>query len=106
MRMLFAIAIPLVLGAGSALGADVGVTIKTFQFKPKEISAHAGDRIVVANQDGIQHSLTADEGGAGPLFDTDFIGKGEEGSFDAPPPGTYAFHCKRHNSMTGTLKVE
>jgi plastocyanin len=105
--MIFAIAIPLALGSAHAYGADVGITIKTFQFKPNEVSVHPGDRVIVVNQDGIQHSLTADASGpAGPLFDTDFIAKGGEGTFVAPPPGVYPFHCKRHNSMTGTLKVE
>jgi plastocyanin len=69
--------------------------------------AHPGDRLVVVNKDGIQHSLTAEAtGDSGPLFDTDFIAKGGEGTIIAPAPGTYAFHCKRHASMTGTLKVE
>jgi plastocyanin len=61
----------------------------------------------VVNQDGIEHSLTADAAGSsGPLFDTGLFGKGEERTITAPAAGTYAFHCERHPSMTGTLTVE
>jgi plastocyanin len=91
------------LNACGALAADVGVTINTFQFSPNPIAAAVGDQVLVTNEDGTQHSLTADEGG---LFDTGLLGRGEQGSFAAPAAGTYTFHCQRHPSMQGTLTVQ
>ena len=39
-------------------------------------------------------------------FDTGSTAPGAEGEFTAPAePGTYAFHCAIHASMTGTLTV-
>ncbi len=106
MRLLLT-ALLLVAAAGSAPAADVAVTISTFQFDPKEVVARQGDRIVVSNNDGTNHSFTADAAeGAAPAFDTGLFGKGEEASVVAPAPGAYGFHCARHPSMKGTLKVE
>ena len=106
-RLLSILALVTLADPGAVFAAEVSATIKTFQYQPKEIVAHPGDTVVVLNEDGIEHSLTADDAGdSGPLFDTGLFKKGEERSFVAPGPGTYAFRCARHASMKGTLKVE
>jgi plastocyanin len=57
----------------------------------------------VANLDAAQHTLTADDGS----FNTEGIDGGAITSMTAPDaPGTYAFVCRIHPSMTGTLTVE
>ena len=61
-----------------------------------------GQTITVVNADGAPHTLTSVDG----LFDTGVLGGGEGGSFAAPTaPGSYAFFCSLHPSMTGTLTV-
>ena len=106
-RLFLILACGLLIGAGNSFAADIAVSIATFQFDPKEVVLQAGDRLVVVNNDGTNHSITADAAdGATPAFDTGLFGQGEERTLDAPPPGTYGFHCMRHPSMKGTLIVE
>lgn len=67
-----------------------------------QTSVAAGQAITVANADGAPHTLTSVDG----AFDTGVIGGGESGSLVAPTaPGSYAFFCALHPSMTGTLTV-
>lgn len=56
--------------------------------------------VSVANHDSFKHTVTSDEG----TFDLIVEGGATE---SLPPlnPGVYAFHCKIHPSMLGTLTV-
>lgn len=61
-----------------------------------------GQTITVTNADGAPHTLTAVDGS----FDTGVIQGGGATSLAAPlAPGSYAFFCSLHPSMTGTLTV-
>jgi plastocyanin len=85
-------------GGGTGGGA-VAVTIEDFAFDAQSVTA--GSSFEVENKDSAEHTFTADDGD----FDVDVSG-GETVSVDAPAePGTYAFHCKIHSSMTGELEV-
>jgi plastocyanin len=62
-----------------------------------------GTQINLVNKDTVEHSVTSDTAGA---FSKDVDG-GENGTMTAPSqPGTYAFHCKYHPNMHGTLTVK
>lgn len=64
----------------------------------------AGQQVTVVNDDDPSHSVTAD---AGNEFDIRVSGGGGTSTFTAPAtPGTYAFHCKYHSNMHGTLVVQ
>jgi plastocyanin len=76
------------------------ITIQGFKFGPDPSSAKVGDTITVTNQDGTDHSLTATDGS----FDTGVFSSGSK-TFTVSKAGTFAFHCKIHNFMTGTLTV-
>ena len=61
-----------------------------------------GQTLTVANADGAPHTLTAVDGS----FDTGVIQGGGASTLTAPlTPGSYAFFCSLHPSMTGTLTV-
>jgi plastocyanin len=61
-----------------------------------------GATVRFRNDDQADHTMTAD-GGA---FDTGHVAPGKEAEIHAPTaPGTYAFHCEIHPSMTATLTV-
>ena len=61
-----------------------------------------GSSVVAANRDAEPHTVTAADGS----FDSGPIGSGLAVSFAAPAaPGTYAFVCTIHPSMTGQLVV-
>jgi len=76
------------------------ITIHNFQYQPSPAHAKAGQTITVTNEDGTNHSLTADNGS----FTTGVFSTGTR-TFVIDKPGTYTFHCQIHNFMTGTIIV-
>jgi plastocyanin len=84
-----------------AAGAAV-VRIANLAFDGKVIRVRAGATVRWLNQDQLQHSVTADNGG----FDSGLIDPGHayERVFDRP--GDYAYHCTPHPFMTGRVIVE
>ena len=75
--------------------------IAGFAFSGAETVA-PGQAITIANADGTPHTVTSVDG----AFDTGLIDGGGSGELTAPTaPGTYAYFCSLHPSMTGTLVV-
>jgi plastocyanin len=67
------------------------------------ITVPPGASITIKNDDSAEHSVTSDTAGK---FDVEVDG-GEQKTLTAPTePGEYAFHCKYHSSMHGTLTVK
>jgi plastocyanin len=67
------------------------------------ISVPPGSQIAIKNDDSVEHSVTSDTAGK---FSVDVDGN-EQGTLTVPTePGEYAFHCKYHPSMHGTLTVK
>lgn len=63
-----------------------------------------GQQVTIVNQDDPSHSVATD---TGDTFDVRVSGGGGTTTFTAPTaPGSYAFHCKYHADMHGTLTVE
>jgi len=85
--------------ATAPAAARAGITIEDFTFAPDPFEVGAGATIEVTNSDGVQHTLSADDG----TFDTGIIDGSGSSSIVVPGPGTYAFTCQIHPSMTGTL---
>jgi plastocyanin len=87
--------------AGAA--ATVNVTIKDFKFSPQPVQAKVGDVVAWKNDDTAAHTATMDAG----TCDTDQIDPGASAMLVFTAPGTYAYHCKIHSSMTGfTVEVK
>jgi plastocyanin len=64
----------------------------------------AGQQDIIVDKDEASHSVTAD---AGNVFDVRVSGGGGTSTFTAPSaPGTYAFHCRYHATMHGSLVVQ
>jgi plastocyanin len=64
-------------------------------------SVRTGATVPVVNRDGVEHTVTADDG----TFDIT-VGPGSTTTFDAPStPGTYTFVCLIHPSMSGSIAV-
>jgi plastocyanin len=81
-----------------------GPTIQIEGFAFSALDAVApGTEIAVANLDGAQHTLTADDGS----FNTGGLDGGATITITAPDaPGTYTFVCNIHPSMSGSLTVD
>jgi plastocyanin len=78
------------------------IQIEGFAFSTLDPVA-PGAEIAVANLDGAQHTLTADDGS----FNTGGLDGGATIAITAPDaPGTYTFVCNIHASMAGSLTVE
>jgi plastocyanin len=88
--------------AGPAGPADVVVHIANLNFDGKVVRVRAGARVRWINDDQLQHSVTADDGG----FDSGLVDPGRtfERVFDRP--GEFAYHCTPHPFMTGRVIVE
>lgn len=59
--------------------------------------------VSVANKDSFAHTVTMDDLGG---FNVSVAGDETETFVVSQAPGSYAFHCTIHPSMTGTLVVE
>lgn len=89
-------------GGGDPAAEEIVIVIEDFGYEVPN-SVRAGAEIVVRNEDGVGHTVTADEGDT---FDVE-VPPGEEVTFTAPSEaGEYPFHCTPHPAMTSTLVVE
>jgi plastocyanin len=91
-------------GAACSQTADAGtvaVAIKDFAFGPADIQAKVGDTITFSNKDSAPHTATLDDGSCS----TGTISPGGSDGLTFTAAGTYAFHCKIHSSMHGTITV-
>lgn len=85
----------------SSIQVGGGIQIVDFGYAG-DLVVQPGQVIQVVNQDGVPHTVTANDGS----FDTGVIGGGAEGNFATPnADGTYSFICTIHPSMTGELTV-
>jgi plastocyanin len=85
-----------------APAAATTMMIKDMSFG-ESITVPPGAQITIKNDDSAEHSVTSDAAGK---FDVEVDGT-EQGTLTAPSePGEYAFHCKYHPSMHGTLIVK
>ncbi|HWH32659.1 MAG TPA: plastocyanin/azurin family copper-binding protein [Egibacteraceae bacterium] len=85
-------------------GSDVAV--QGFRFQPATLQVAAGGTVTWTNEDDINHTATAGTPDA-PTgeFDVDLPQKGATGEHTFDEPGTYAYFCEVHPSMTGEIVV-
>jgi plastocyanin len=100
-NFLFALALPLCLGASQAWADTVTVTIDNFSFKPDVITVKPGTHIIFKNQDDLPHTVVIpDMKVSSSMMDTD-------GSYEADfeKPGEFKYFCGIHPMMTGKVIV-
>lgn len=91
--------------AASSGGAPAGATavaIKNFTFNPATVDVKAGAKVTWTNGDDTAHTVTFDDttvGGSGNL------NSGTTFDLTFPTAGSFAYHCKIHPSMKGTVTV-
>ena len=91
-------------GGGGGSGGQAGsgaVRIADFAFAPDSSDVEVGDSVKWSNGDGVTHTVTADDG----AFDSGNLAGGKSFSFAFDQAGTFAYHCKIHRTMTGTVVV-
>jgi plastocyanin len=88
--------------SSSSGGGVVAITMKGFQFKPKDATVKVGQKVKWTNEDTADHNVTASN-------DDDLKSKdfGEGGTFEytADKAETIKYSCTIHPAMTATLTV-
>lgn len=82
----------------------VQVEIKNFAFSPDPLEIAVGTTVTWTNADGFAHTATSQDAAA--PFDTGKLETGRAASYRFETPGTFAYKCAIHNSMTGTIVVK
>ncbi|MEP6624427.1 MAG: cupredoxin domain-containing protein [Acidimicrobiia bacterium] len=77
------------------------VTIKNFAFTPTRLSVAQGTMLAITNADATAHTFSARDGS----FDT-LVAPGATKTIRLDQAGTFAYSCKIHPSMKGTLVVK
>jgi plastocyanin len=77
------------------------VSIASFSFQPAALTVTVGTTVTWTNNDSASHTVTADDGS----FKSGTLGNGATFSQTFTAPGTFAYHCAIHSSMTGTITV-
>ena len=80
------------------------VTLQNIAYNPASITAHVGDTVTWNNADAFAHTVTSDSG-APASFDSGNLDASGTFTFTFSTAGTYAYHCKIHASMHGTVTV-
>lgn len=96
-----------VFAAGAAAGASAAkpathrVVIDGLKNEPETLTVRRGDTIIWTNKDPFPHTVTAPG-----KFDSHDIPPGGSWKYVARVAGEYAYICKLHPTMKGTLRVE
>jgi plastocyanin len=86
-----------------SLAAVVNVTVQDNFYSPDPITVRQGSSAHWDFEGPSTHTATDDTGMG--LYDSGFQTPGGEASFTFVAAGTYAYHCRVHDFMTGTVKV-
>jgi hypothetical protein len=78
------------------------VTIQNFAFNPATLTVSVGTTITWTNLDSAPHTVTSDDN----LFDSGTLNQGAPFSHTFTTPGTFAYHCNIHPSMTAQVVVQ
>ena len=78
------------------------VTISNFTFNPSSLTVAAGTSVTFTNGDGPSHTTTSDND----VWDSGVLASGDEFEVVFADPGTFAYHCSIHPSMTATVTIE
>ena len=100
-RLAVAGLICVLLSAPSAAGEVVRVAINDLAFSPAEVTAKVGDTIEWVNGDFVDHTAT-DKAGAWDVA----IAAGKSAQLPLTTVGTFAYYCKVHPGMTGSIHVD
>lgn len=97
---------------GEAAAPSATVEVVDFAYAPGSLEVAPGDAVTWTNQDDFAHTVTAGQPGDptgafdGPLGETgSHASSGTTFTTTFDEPGTYAYFCALHPSMTGEIVV-
>lgn len=77
------------------------VNINVFLYFPDPVKVQVGGKVIWQNMDSVVHTATAKDGS----FDTGPLKEGKIGSATFKEAGTFAYYCKIHPTIKGTVEV-
>jgi plastocyanin len=77
------------------------VTIRDFAFYPQLLEVRAGTTVTWTNEDSAQHTVTFRTG----MADSGLLSQGQTCQFTFSTLGTFAYYCRVHPHMVGTVRV-
>ena len=86
---------------GSSGGGQAATKVVDFAFNPATLTVAAGTTVTWTNTGSVSHTVTADDGS----FDSGTLPSGGTFQHRFATPGTYAYHCNIHHSMTAKVIV-
>ncbi len=72
------------------------------KFNPSSLTISSGTTITWTNKESSTHTVTSDKG----TFESGDMMKSKTFSFTFTTAGTFAYHCKHHSGMTGSVTVQ
>lgn len=81
---------------------ETAVNIQNFSFAPSSLTIKKGTKVTWTNNDNSTHTVTVDSG-TGPSSNN--LSSGDTYSYTFNDAGTFAYHCKIHTMMKGTVIV-
>ncbi len=88
-------------GGNNTSGSGSAVSIKSMAFSITSLSVTAGTKVTWTNNDGIDHTVTADDGS----FDSGNIAPGGTFNHTFATAGTVNYHCAIHSMMKASVIV-
>ena len=89
----------------AAAASSVNADIADFAFSPNPIIVTVGSTVTWTNKDAFAHTIKFAAADAGPA-ESPSLGSGATFAKTFTAPGTYAYICGIHNSMTGSVTVK
>lgn len=83
------------------------VEIRNIAFRPAQVTVAAGTVVTWTNKEDLPHTVTAGKPDDAPSgeFDAPLETNGSTFTFSFSKAGTFAYYCKVHPQMTGTVTV-
>ena len=91
---------PASTGSPAPAASPIMVYIRNFAFVPSSLTIKVGQSVTWRNDDQASHTVTSDKG----LFDTN-LDRGVVFTYTFTKEGKYAYTCRYHPYMTGTITV-
>ncbi len=88
-------------GNNNSSGSGNAVSLLNMSFSPATLSVPVGTTVVWTNDDVVTHTVTSNTS----AFDSGNLTPGNKFSMTFTSAGTYAYHCKIHAYMTGSIVV-
>jgi phospholipase C len=93
---------PAAEGGAAGKPGQTQVAIENFSFTPATLTVAAGTTVTWTNHDAVQHTVTATD----KSHDSAPLDSGGTFSHQFTTPGTYAYHCSIHPTMTAQIIVK